>query len=107
MIETFLIEKYIKSIISETEEENESFSNMKPKINITTIIVALIISSSAAFLAFNCNHYENPPARLLYTIFAFLFPGLYLIYFFIRYVMLGQKCGNKSFNKLIPGKNRK
>ena len=42
MIETFLIEKYLKSMNSETEEENESFSNMKPKISITTIIVALI-----------------------------------------------------------------
>ena len=107
MIETFFIEKYIKSLKSQTEEENESFSNMRPKISITTIIIALILSTAAAFLAFNCNHHENPPARLLYTIFAFMFPGLYLIYFFIRYLMLGQTCGGKTFNKLIPGKNRK
>jgi hypothetical protein len=90
MIETLILVNFdnIKNKI----DNNEDF---EPKISLMYIIISLIISFGSAFIAFKCNKYENEATRLIYTIFAFLFPGLYLIYFFIRYAILGYKCDGK------------
>ena len=58
---------------------------------------------AAAYFAYQCNYNESGPTRLVYTIIAFLFPGLYLLYFFIRHVLLGQNCGKKNMKDLLAG----
>lgn len=90
MIETFLIDKY-------TSSEND--------FNYTsTFIVSLILAIGTAYLAFICNKGPNKPRQLLFTLFAFLFNGVYLLYFFVFHVMLGYKCGG---NLMKPKKSKK
>lgn len=91
MIETFLLDNF-DNIKQKMNNQDEDF---KPKISIMNVIISLIISCGAAYLAYQCNQHENDATRLVFVIIAFLFPGVYLIYFFIRYSILGQSCGGK------------
>jgi hypothetical protein len=69
--------------------------------NNAIMIICLLIGLFTAYLAFKCNAKENPPKRLLITLFAFFFSGLYLLYYFIRYVLLGDICFGICPNKLF------
>ena len=84
MIETFLIEKITN------KNDNKDYSYI--------FLVSFIISISTAYLAFVCNKNSNKPRQFLITLFAFLFNGLYLFYFFIFHVLLGYKCGGNLKN---------
>ena len=90
MIETFILDN-IPNIKSKIDNDEE----FKPKFSLVNIIISLIISLGSAYIAYQCNRHENEATRLIYVIIAFLFPGIYLIYFFIRYSILGYKCNGK------------
>jgi uncharacterized protein YybS (DUF2232 family) len=96
MIELFTIYK-----IMENFGKIENFENNINNIPTSWIIFALIISFGTAYIAFSCNEYEKPATRALYTIFAFLFSGIYLIYYFIFHVLLDFKCDSRSINNII------
>lgn len=96
MIELFTIYKTIESF-----GKIENFENDIYTIPTTWIIFALIISFGTAYLAFSCNEYEKPASRALYTIIAFLFSGIYLIYYFIVHVLLDIKCDSRRINNII------
>lgn len=91
MIETFLLDN-IPNIRDKVENNEDAF---KPKFSVINILISLIISCGAAYIAYQCNRHENEATRLVYVLIAFLFPGLYLIYFFVRYSILGYKCNGK------------
>lgn len=55
-------------------------------------IISIIIGLFAAYLAFQCNRKENIAFQLAATVLAFIFSGWYLIYYVIRYSLLGGKC---------------
>ena len=94
MIETFLIEKFTNN------ENNKDYT--------TTIVVSLILAFGTAYLAYICNKGSNKPRQFLITLFAFLFNGLYLLYFFIVHVLLGYKCnGNLECDKKNKKKSKK
>jgi len=99
------VENYINKVEPFTNSEN-SPRNMQRYI---LIALALIICFGTAYLAFNCNQNEKPATRAIYTIFAFLFSGLYLIYYFIYHVILGKKCsaGKDITNIVAKGIKRK
>ena len=69
----------------------ESFSNNEQKPitenkemdmnTIILIVLGLVICIGTSYLAYSCNYNETPATRALYTIFAFLFSGIYLIYY--------------------------
>ena len=48
------------------------------------------------YLAWNCNRKINIGERLLYTLVAGLFSGLYLVYYLARRLILKDKCGSKN-----------
>jgi len=54
--------------------------------------VALLLSFYAAYLAYDCSRFETPAMRLFYTVVAFLFGGLYLIYYFVYRYLMGNRC---------------
>lgn len=89
MIELFIISRYLDSSESEERVEGFSFSN---NLSPSMIILSFIIACGTAYLAFQCNSNETPASRFIITICAFLFSGLYLIYYFIRYVIMDGKC---------------
>lgn len=55
-------------------------------------LVSLLLSFYAAYLAYECSRFETPAMRLFYTIVAFLFGGLYLIYYFVYRFLMGNRC---------------
>lgn len=55
-------------------------------------IFSFILAIGAAHMAFICNSKNGTAMQLLSTIFAFLFSGLYIIYYFFRYVIAGAEC---------------
>lgn len=59
-------------------------------------IFTLVISLLAAYIAYVCNNGENRMYRLFVVIFAFLFTGIYLLYFVIAHLLLRKKCSGKD-----------
>lgn len=55
-------------------------------------ILSFILAIGAAYMAFVCNSRNGTAMQLLSTIFAFLFSGLYIVYYFFRYVIAGAEC---------------
>jgi uncharacterized protein YacL len=80
-----------KNVMTSSQSFSQTWSNMSPN-RILGIIVSLIIAIAAAYLAYECNAYESMPMRIFSTIIAFTFSGIYLIYYFIRYTVLGSNC---------------
>ena len=54
--------------------------------------ISLIISLLTANLAYNCNLKSDIVYKIMATLFGFFFSFIYLIYYFIRHILLGQKC---------------
>ena len=91
MIETLVISQINKNR-EDFQETKNPFANLSP----ASIVIALLISVAAAYFAFECNSHQKPATRFVYTLIAFFFPGLYLIYYFIRHVILGDKCKGRQ-----------
>ena len=86
MIETFVIDKF----------SNNNNSEYITSISPIALLLGLVISLLAAYLAFNCNIKENAATRWVITVFSFLFPFIYVIYYFITHVLLGHPCNSKK-----------
>ncbi len=109
MLELFTIMKSMQnSLENETIEKFESNKNdpnyveaSLHKIPTSWIILSLLIGIGTAYLAYSCNYNETGATRLIVTLFAFFFSGIYLIYYFIIYILLNKKCNGKDIADLI------
>lgn len=75
-------------------QNQENFDGMGMRTPLQPIywIISILIGLFAAYLAFQCNKKEHIIFQLLATILAFIFSGWYLIYYVVRYPLLGGKC---------------
>jgi hypothetical protein len=80
----------ITNIIVENEEEEEEEEDTTPdssasKISTGTFILLLLINSYAAYLSWDCNSAKNYPLmlKLVFSLFAFMFGTLYIIYYML------------------------
>ena len=64
-------------------------------MNIGTLVLSLIISIGAFYLAWMC-YPKNDARRFIISLFAFFFSGLYILYHFIVHVALGYDCEVKA-----------
>ncbi len=109
MLELFTIMKSMQNSL-----ENESIENFEShkndpnyveaslhRIPNSWIILSLLIGIGTAYLAYSCNYNETPATRLIVSLFAFFFSGIYLIYYFIIYILLNKKCNGKDIADLI------
>ena len=109
MIETLVISNFKnKSNENFNDQDHIQLKNMFNNLSPINIIVALIISLAAAYFAYECNSHETKATQFIYTVIAFFFPGLYLIYYFIRHIIIGDKCGKKHIimKKLKNGRSK-
>ena len=109
MIETLVISNFSnQNNESFNEQDNNQLKNMVNNLSPVNVIVALVISLAAAYFAYHCNSHEPKATQFIYTVIAFFFPGLYLIYYFIRHVIVGDKCGKKHIimKKLKNGRSK-
>jgi hypothetical protein len=70
----------------DNEEEDENISdNSASKISNGTFILLLLINSYAAYLSWDCNTAKNYPLmlKLIFSLFAFMFGTLYIIYYML------------------------
>ena len=88
MLETFVIERFSKQNL------NDDIYNLN--VSPVVMLIGLVISLLAAYLAFNCNVKENAATQWVITIFAFLCPFIYVVYYFIVHVLLGYPCYPKK-----------
>ena len=70
------------------------FSNITP---IGTIL-SFVISIATAYLAYQCNKRNGIIIRILVTLLAFLFSGVYLIYYLFAHVLFGKGCDTSPIN---------
>jgi hypothetical protein len=82
----------VTNIIIENENENEddyeddnTSDNSASKISTGTFILLLLINSYAAYLSWDCNTAKNYPLmlKLIFSLFAFMFGTLYIIYYML------------------------
>lgn len=88
-----------------TNRNNEHFDMTDLNDPVTNLII-LAIGVAAAYLAYEANACEPMGMRILITVVAFLFSNIYIIYYFIRYVLLGDKVVSQS-NKRSASKGKK
>jgi len=60
------------------------------------IIIKIILSIYAGFLAWRCNKNEHVFVKTLLIILAVLFSEIYIIYYALYRVFMGNKCSIKS-----------
>lgn len=55
-------------------------------------VINLIMAAGAAYLAWRCNIGQTSIMRIVYTVLAAMFNGLYLIYYVIYHVIMANPC---------------
>ena len=81
-----------------SNQESENFMDYMGNVNIINHIFSLAISLSTAYLAYQCNARSGIIQRIVVTIFAFIFSGIYLIYYLLAHIIFGKQCETKPFN---------
>ena len=107
MIELLSIFKVIEMYSNSDINEGLSGEIMPNPIPISWMILALVIAFGTAYIAYSCNEYETPATRAITTVIAFLFSGIYLIYYFIVHVIFDRKCGSRGINNIIRNMSKK
>lgn len=83
-------------------EKKEDFQSMdSSSYPWTWIIMTILIALGTSYLAFSCNDKETPATRFVISLFAFLFSGIYLMYYFIVYILLNKKCNGKDVSDMM------
>ena len=84
------------------KKSNDTPTHIKPaNTNLQTspssiimVVVAVAISLTAGILSWKCNGHQNLFIRVLLFGIAFSFSEIYLVYYLIYRVMMGNKCSN-------------
>ena len=90
-----------KKVMNHYYNIQENFNTGYDLRDIFSLLLALFISVSAAYLAHECNAKTAQGARILITLFAFFFSSIFLVYYFIYYVLLDGKCNGNGYVKVI------
>lgn len=77
------------------------------RVPVSWIVLALLIAVGTSYVAYFCNLQESPATRLVVTLFAFFFSGLYLVYYFIIYILLGKQCNGRDISDLMKALMKK
>jgi uncharacterized membrane protein YgcG len=96
LIEKFLIEKLKgkpKPTIHPQKPEDKTNQNTKA---IVLAIFNVILACIAGYLCWNCNGGEKPALRVIYTILATVFSGLYILFYFVYHVLIRVPCKRGS-----------
>lgn len=85
MLETFAVEKFLS-------ENNNSTSKPSRARELILYIINFVVSLAAAYIAWECNSRMDMGSRIVITFVAFVFPVIYLLYFFVVHTMLKYPC---------------
>ena len=89
-----IIETYILDLLINTKKiphkDNKVKKNNKFLLILTILKILFILI--AIYLSWDCNSNENIFIRLLYASTAGLFSGIYILFYSIYRILLGNKC---------------
>jgi len=94
MLETFIAYQYVQN----NNQHPEPFINNLNNVTLLGTIFSFTISFATAYLAYQCNRNTDKVSRYLITIVAFLFSGLYLVYYLFAHVVFGSSCKTKPIS---------
>lgn len=77
---------------SSDPNSNEQSGGGKAKF-VVAYAAHLIMVIAAGYLAWNCNLGQTPLMRIIYTLLAVIFSGLYLVYYVVYHILMGNPCG--------------
>lgn len=92
-----MLEYFASRYIANSDKENFDMADLNDPM---TNLIILAIGVAAAYLAYEANAGEPTGMRILVTVVAFLFSNIYIIYYFIRYVLLGDKIATAKGGKV-------
>ena len=86
---------------------NQGVENMDVMGSVTLVgtVIAILISCATAYLANICNKRSNFLIRLVVTVLAFIFSGMYLLYYLLVHMIFGDQCEGRKINIFKRGKN--
>ena len=77
---------------TQVQEDNVQKDNWHWFQVYTACIIKLILSIIAGYLVWNCNSKENLFTKIIFTILAVAFSEIYILYYGIYRVYMGNKC---------------
>ena len=95
MVLEYLVANVIEKFINKGYEGMTN-DELLDSMGIIGLIISLCISLATAYLAYECNRGSNMGVRWLITLIAFLFSGIYLIYYLFAHVVFGEKKKKKN-----------
>lgn len=95
-----MVLEYFGSLAFEKFIDNDSNDFFDYFTNITPIgtLLSFIISIATAYLAYQCNKHNGIIVKILSTLLAFFFSGVYLIYYLFAHVIFGKGCETTPVN---------
>lgn len=105
-----MIEYFGALAMKNSNDDETKHSLLSYFSGMTTIgtILSFMISIATAYLAYQCNKKNGIIIRILVTIIAFLFSGIYLIYYLFAHVLFGEGCKTSPINlKKMRNKTQK
>lgn len=85
----------IKPIMPSAADAFEDNSDFTKKLKIFSIVILkLILGSIALYLSWNCNVNSSLVLKIFYAIFTFIFAELYIIYYAIYRLYMGNSCSS-------------
>ena len=99
--------EYIFSQFINCKKNEEDFTDYMANVNFITHLFTLFVSASTAYLAYQCNSKSGIIQRIVITILAFFFSGIYLIYYLLAHIVFGKQCETNPINISKIGKRGK
>ena len=102
MVLEYLVANVIEKFINKGYEGMTN-DELLDSMGIIGLIISLCISLATAYLAYECNRGSNMGVRWLITLIAFLFSGIYLIYYLFAHVVFGDQCKTRKIDIFSKG----
>ena len=87
----------VQYVIVDPEQRMPKATALMTAADWCAVILSFVISVLTAYLAYGCH--DKKPSKFHHTLivaFAFFFPLLYLIYYFFRFILFGEKCPRRQ-----------
>ena len=102
-----MVLEYLSACAIEGWMNTDSVENMDIMGGVTIVgtVIAILISLATAYLASVCNKHSNIVVRMVVTVLAFVFSGMYLLYYLLVHVIFGEQCEGRKLNLFKHGKS--
>ena len=91
LVEQFLLERLTNQPPKPESEDpviRTQSSHKRLMLGLLNVLLAII----AGYLAWNCNSGQHIALKILYTVFAAVFSGLYVLYYFVYHIIIRAAC---------------